>query len=398
MTHPQLLPLRAIRQTPTIFTQYKPSGKPLPRKSNNGAKYDSLIAILNQGNTGWCTVFALMRVINTLLVMQGKQPAVFAPGPEYYEELNLIGHPGTDFGGYTWSIVEIAEKYGMMLQSLTPNPDDWKDVPLGKWMAQYQFDPSSFREITYPSNDFAQFHSQMQDALALGYVAITGIKAWEQIYSAEKGVLALPSGDSIGGHEIVIEDYDRDLEFAWAPGIKGYYRFVNSWGTQWGDGGYGYIPFDYFPEGLIGPVVVGIPPEAKPQPKPEKTDPLTLIATPADARVGDTLTALARTNAPDKTAVIFTFVETDRGMAKRSAIVQKGIATATYVPDASGEIIVSASIDGHVATDTVTVGAAMPEYQVVIRAGFNEQQAKDAAAAVTKQFKWVPKVEEVPKS
>jgi hypothetical protein len=43
------------------------------------------------------------------------------------------------------------------------------------------------------------------------------------------------------GHAVVLVGYGTGAHF---PG-NGYFIFRNSWGKEWGDQGYGYLPFDY---------------------------------------------------------------------------------------------------------------------------------------------------------
>jgi len=40
----------------------------------------------------------------------------------------------------------------------------------------------------------------------------------------------------LGGHSIIIIGFDDNTSN---------YKFINSWGMNWGDNGYGYIPYDY---------------------------------------------------------------------------------------------------------------------------------------------------------
>jgi C1A family cysteine protease len=53
------------------------------------------------------------------------------------------------------------------------------------------------------------------------------------------GVVPIPNPKKerlLGGHAIALVGFD-------VP--RRYFKFQNSWGTAWGDKGYGYIPFDY---------------------------------------------------------------------------------------------------------------------------------------------------------
>jgi len=51
-----------------------------------------------------------------------------------------------------------------------------------------------------------------------------------------------------GGHAIAVVGYDDALEIKHASAstpTRGALIIRNSWGTGWGDGGYGYLPYEY---------------------------------------------------------------------------------------------------------------------------------------------------------
>lgn len=53
------------------------------------------------------------------------------------------------------------------------------------------------------------------------------------------GIIQMPDfkGEKIiGGHAVMLVGYDDK---------KKLFKFLNSWGSKWGDNGYGYIPYDY---------------------------------------------------------------------------------------------------------------------------------------------------------
>jgi C1A family cysteine protease len=68
-----------------------------------------------------------------------------------------------------------------------------------------------------------------------------GIEVYEEFMSsqtAKTGVIPLPQKGSrlIGGHAVVVVAHDD---------LKKEFKFVNDWGTGWGDKGYGYISDEY---------------------------------------------------------------------------------------------------------------------------------------------------------
>jgi C1A family cysteine protease len=74
--------------------------------------------------------------------------------------------------------------------------------------------------------------------------AISGITLYETFQSvgvATTGVIPMPKPKDvvIGGHAICIVGYDDQPKLL---------KFQNTWGKDWGDHGYGYLPYDYFRE------------------------------------------------------------------------------------------------------------------------------------------------------
>lgn len=63
------------------------------------------------------------------------------------------------------------------------------------------------------------------------------------------GEFAFPSpGDAVqGGHAVVAIGYDNNRRIG---DKKGALKIRNSWGTDWGEEGYGWLPYAYITEGL----------------------------------------------------------------------------------------------------------------------------------------------------
>ena len=56
-----------------------------------------------------------------------------------------------------------------------------------------------------------------------------------------------------GGHAIVVAGYDDNMvikNMPSGPQTTGAFLIRNSWGTSWGDHGYGWLPYDYVLQGL----------------------------------------------------------------------------------------------------------------------------------------------------
>ena len=67
---------------------------------------------------------------------------------------------------------------------------------------------------------------------------ITLYKGFMTSALAKTGIIPIPADKEqlVGGHAIVIVGYDDATRRL---------RFVNSWGTGWGDQGFGYLPYEY---------------------------------------------------------------------------------------------------------------------------------------------------------
>jgi GNAT superfamily N-acetyltransferase len=73
---------------------------------------------------------------------------------------------------------------------------------------------------------------------------------FDSISTAPDGRVSLPRiGEKLlGSHCVAVHGYSAE------EGEERYFLFANSWGEKWGDRGHGYLPFDYFEQGLVSAV------------------------------------------------------------------------------------------------------------------------------------------------
>ena len=102
----------------------------------------------------------------------------------------------------------------------------------------------------YKSKNYARC-SGLQDivlALSQGKLPLIGIQCTKQIYDLDNGASKFlefdPNGkiQIIGGHQMVVCGWFPDMEH---NGHKGYIKCANSWGREYGENGFMYIPRDY---------------------------------------------------------------------------------------------------------------------------------------------------------
>lgn len=94
------------------------------------------------------------------------------------------------------------------------------------------------------NNDNEYFVENCIHLIDLYGSAQVSFRCYESIHTAVNGVISMPKyGEKeIGCHAVNIVEYNR---------VTGYFTFANSWGKEWGDGGHGYLPFEYFKDGRI---------------------------------------------------------------------------------------------------------------------------------------------------
>lgn len=79
---------------------------------------------------------------------------------------------------------------------------------------------------------------EMKASVAAGMPVVFGIAVFPSIEDAKNGVIPMPSQNeqAVGGHIMLCVGYDDNKQ-----------QFIvrNSWGQNWGDHGYGYLPYTY---------------------------------------------------------------------------------------------------------------------------------------------------------
>lgn len=81
---------------------------------------------------------------------------------------------------------------------------------------------------------------EITTSLSLGNPVLAGVIWTDRFFEGYQ--LDFPFGTSVGGHAILLLDnYPNKTLF----GRKGWIKFQNSWGEEWGEGGFGWISHDY---------------------------------------------------------------------------------------------------------------------------------------------------------
>lgn len=99
--------------------------------------------------------------------------------------------------------------------------------------------------------------SRVKTNLAAGLPSMFGFTVYSSYTQSNSGgKIPYPTAGEkiVGGHAVMAVGFDDNLKIkntnAGSVETKGALLIRNSWGTGWGDGGYGWLPYDYIKNGL----------------------------------------------------------------------------------------------------------------------------------------------------
>ncbi len=195
-----------------------------------------LTAVENQRNSNSCTANAMAGAYEYLENRINGQASDVSRLFIYYNARALDGDTHQDEGTYLSNCVKVVRKYGACSEQTWPfKISQIKDKPPKK---AYQ-EATKFRIEDAESVDVDV--ETMRSCLAEGYPFVFGLQLFESFNGAggNGGLVPMPDPDNEshdGGHAMLCVGYsDPDRVFV----------VRNSWGAEWGDEGYCYIPYDY---------------------------------------------------------------------------------------------------------------------------------------------------------
>lgn len=202
----------------------------------------------DQGQAGSCTAHAGTELMEMLYRTKPSQLAKhvdvntlrFSPLFQYAQERMAEGSFNTDAGADSRTIFTVLAGEGCCLESEDPYSD--KNIfvmPTAAQVAEaalYKIG-AYHRILDVPT---------AKTVLQSGYSFTVGMPLFNQFESDEasaNGLIALPAGSSIGGHEMHIIGCDDSKSVL---GEVGAFEAQNSWSQQWGDDGCAWLPYSYF--------------------------------------------------------------------------------------------------------------------------------------------------------
>ena len=210
----------------------------------------------NQENIGSCTAHAVAALVE---YSENRAFGRFTDGSRlflYKVTRNLLKYTG-DTGAFLRSTIGAMVMFGMPPEEFWPYDTVKFDEEPNAFC--YAF-AQNYQCINYfrhdpPNVSKKEVLNSVKRYLNTGIPAAFGFTVYQSIRDAgSDGKIPFPFGSEKieGGHAVAAVGYDDEMEIVNKGGkvSKGALLIRNSWGSGWGEDGYGWLPYDYVLSGL----------------------------------------------------------------------------------------------------------------------------------------------------
>lgn len=198
------------------------------------------VPVVDQGALGSCTGNGIAGALTYLQLKEGKPLAYPSRLFIYYNEREMEGTIDQDAGAEIRDGIKSVTQQGFCPETDWPYDIDRFTVK----PSDHAYAEAVKDLVTVYQRVLVRTYSIMQ-ALASGYPVIFGISVYDSFMSSRDGNIPMPSATEAvaGGHCMIAVGYDQETSM---------FKFQNSWGTSWGLGGFGQIPFAYLGSSQYG--------------------------------------------------------------------------------------------------------------------------------------------------
>ena len=224
------------------------SKKPLKKSHLDNEQYCSPIE--NQLSLGSCTAQACIGLVE---YMQRRATGEHLDASSlflYKVSRALLGWTG-DTGAYLRTTMKALVLFGVPPEEWWPYDIDTYEHEPDAFLYQYA---SNYKAMKYihldpPGTQPGQLLEDLKRTLSAGYLSMFGFTVYSSLGRGPEIPYPVWSDKVTGGHAVIAVGYDDNYKNA-STSDKGAIRIRNSWGTGWGDNGYGWLPYDYIKQRL----------------------------------------------------------------------------------------------------------------------------------------------------
>lgn len=192
--------------------------------------------IKNQGAQGACSAFSLVSVFEYFLQRISNNYTDLSEAFPYYNARKISGKTNEDFGSTFRDIVQAAMDWGLCLENICP----YNDKIYNQEPTQDAYNDGKDRRITEAKN--VQIDTNhIKSALAKGLPVVVSVQAIEVMRKNTNGFISYEQQISK-----TKEDEYHAMVICGYSDYEGYFIVRNSWGEEYGDKGYCYLPYSLF--------------------------------------------------------------------------------------------------------------------------------------------------------
>lgn len=192
-------------------------------------------SVKDQGQMGACTAFATVSIFESILKKNDKKDSDLSEQFVYYNARKSESSTSIDGGCSLFSAVKTMAMEGVCSEELFPyNPDCYTAKP-----PLEAYSDAENRKVV-KAKSVKRNLNDLKSAVFEGYPVAISLKIFDS-FNPNRGFIPMPSDEEIasgesGYHAMVICGYNDEAKF---------FVVRNSWGVQFGDKGYCYIPYAY---------------------------------------------------------------------------------------------------------------------------------------------------------
>ena len=197
--------------------------------------------VRDQGQTGECTGESVVGAAEFLAMKTGDGKLPFRKSVKfaYYNGRRMMFPPQTfdDSGCYIRTVIKAAARYGICAEAMWPESNGYASKPNVSAYAdatRFQLTEYASVEDDAPANTLDNVRRTIYSGLPVCF----GFDVYSSFMTdavAKSGLASIPTAETIeGGHAVLAVGYDD---------IRSLVEVKNSWGAQWGDAGYFWLPY-----------------------------------------------------------------------------------------------------------------------------------------------------------
>lgn len=173
-----------------------------------------------------------------------------------YKATRDLMHETGDTGAYLRDTMKAMVLFGVPPEEYWPYTVPDFDVEPSAFCYAFgqNYNAIQYYRLDPPATPKDVLLDRIKTTLATELPAMFGFTVYSSIWQAKDGKIPIPCPKERieGGHAIVAVGYDDAMKIKNACNQEtvGAFLIRNSWGSGWGDGGYGWLPYEYVLKGL----------------------------------------------------------------------------------------------------------------------------------------------------